>query len=433
MSSIFRWKRTLRRLAIVLFSSFICSYLIISSIFSKSNTPNGNSFLFPDFYYTENENYQSNIDLININQTFQQYLSVMQAKFENRSGKVLQYRCEQAWKCGGLGDRLRGLTATFVMALFLNESFSCHWSSPSDLDAYFELPFGAYLNVSSPDVPAHLLERRSHFTVKSINVVDNDTAIETLFRKPFSNFITTMKTVDYLRININSWLPVQFIMADPIYGQVRSYYNLTGIPVDHLLSQSLRFLLSKPRKRLENITNKVLSLMGNNVGGNETVVKIGVHIRLENSDWGEDGRVSYNQIGCFAIETKKIIESFDESSNISIFIASDSEAAVDEFSSQIAQIQPSVKSKIFFLNGPIGHIDRLILDDNKLSIGKVNEKTFGDWLLLTKMDFLVISRSSFGETAAIHSLAPTRRFQHWHTAKCQFENYKLNNLHMESS
>ncbi|GAA6039174.1 hypothetical protein JCM8097_000453 [Rhodosporidiobolus ruineniae] len=57
-----------------------------------------------------------------------------------RAPKFISYHCEQGINCGGLGDRLLGMTSAFFYGLVTNRAFLAEWQTPIPLDLVFDSP-----------------------------------------------------------------------------------------------------------------------------------------------------------------------------------------------------------------------------------------------------------------------------------------------------
>ncbi|KAI5478720.1 putative glycosyltransferase [Pseudohyphozyma bogoriensis] len=55
--------------------------------------------------------------------------------------KLVEYRCQRGWQCGGLADRLFGTVSTFMMALVTNRAFFMGWDFPVPPDMVFDSPY----------------------------------------------------------------------------------------------------------------------------------------------------------------------------------------------------------------------------------------------------------------------------------------------------
>ncbi|GAA5868445.1 hypothetical protein JCM3774_005382 [Rhodotorula dairenensis] len=57
-----------------------------------------------------------------------------------REPRFISYHCEQGMNCGGLGDRLLGMTSAFFFGLVTERAFLAEWQSPIPLDVIFDSP-----------------------------------------------------------------------------------------------------------------------------------------------------------------------------------------------------------------------------------------------------------------------------------------------------
>ncbi len=70
------------------------------------------------------------------NQHMQQRAAAVYGSYRSRlimlqqRPRVLIYTCNKAQLCGGLGDRLKGLVSTFVLALLTDSEFMVDWEEP---------------------------------------------------------------------------------------------------------------------------------------------------------------------------------------------------------------------------------------------------------------------------------------------------------------
>ncbi|GAA5906008.1 uncharacterized protein JCM6883_002523 [Sporobolomyces salmoneus] len=72
-----------------------------------------------------------------------------------RDPKFISYHCEKGMNCGGLGDRLLGMTSAFFFGLLTQRSFLGEWQSPIPLDVVFDSPSvnWSYSSFTSPRHP----------------------------------------------------------------------------------------------------------------------------------------------------------------------------------------------------------------------------------------------------------------------------------------
>ncbi|GAA6013116.1 hypothetical protein JCM10207_006177 [Rhodosporidiobolus poonsookiae] len=72
-----------------------------------------------------------------------------------REPRFISYHCEQGINCGGLGDRLLGMTSAFFFGLVTNRAFLAEWQSPIPLDVVFDSPhvnwtYSSYTSAAHP-------------------------------------------------------------------------------------------------------------------------------------------------------------------------------------------------------------------------------------------------------------------------------------------
>ncbi|BGP58239.1 hypothetical protein JCM8202_002810 [Rhodotorula sphaerocarpa] len=74
--------------------------------------------------------------------TWLQDYATMHAKMlaGKQEPKFISYHCEQGMNCGGLGDRLLGMTSAFFFGLVTKRAFLAEWQSPVPLDVIFDSP-----------------------------------------------------------------------------------------------------------------------------------------------------------------------------------------------------------------------------------------------------------------------------------------------------
>ena len=63
------------------------------------------------------------------------YLCWRLVEYRESSELVIGYRCTTSWRCGGWGDRLKGIMSTYALSLVLNRSFSIEITQPCPLES----------------------------------------------------------------------------------------------------------------------------------------------------------------------------------------------------------------------------------------------------------------------------------------------------------
>jgi hypothetical protein len=125
--------------------------------------------------------------------------------------------------------------------------------------------------------------------------------------------------------------------------------------------------------------------------GNHT--KVGVQIRTGS---GERERAPIQSVGMYAQEVAQYCLQL----KCSVFLTSDLPTAATIFMDKLKELAPSIL--IVQSSGQPVHI-------HNGATAEAHMKTFIDWTILCKMDFLVISRSGFGEIPSWISQVPTRQ------------------------
>lgn len=71
----------------------------------------------------------------------QRYTEMQQNIMDGSSDqRYVAYVCDSSTNCGGLADRIFGMTSAFLFGLFTNRAFLADWQVPLPLDAIFESP-----------------------------------------------------------------------------------------------------------------------------------------------------------------------------------------------------------------------------------------------------------------------------------------------------
>ena len=316
-------------------------------------------------------------------------------------------------KCGGWGDRLRGLAATFVLAIASDRVFHVQHSVPVDLNEFFYLNHHLY-NVSEEDLEA---KRGKAYDGGSI-VYNQIKAKETSM---------SMKTIDSIRNGLANYSYAGFV-SNRYAGLTVLFKNqpysdnlmkMSGFPLGNLsnghfdfplfISAAFRSVLGQRKPKLENLISKVLEQQ---IGLEkwEKSLKIGVQIRTGGFS-GLDPDfvlgVVPEQVQCFTNEVAYLINerlrkspSFKEKAEqISIFVSSDWQDATNSFRNYFKNVKGVEIFDTDTDDLPINHLD----GENARNSGQWQDvaKVYVDWNLLTRMDFLFISSSGYGETAFV--------------------------------
>ena len=344
--------------------------------------------------------------------------------------KFVQYRCEARVTCGGFGDRTRGVVAMFYVALFTNRVFHLHWNHPIDLGLYFNINAELY-HVDKNQFNRQVAKASKNFVHRIF--IDNESGLQTFldrlyFSKDLISISTNrlfLKTPGVFDVGDFQQLVCDYFQNFPQVG------NLTS---SLLYAAGLRLLINSPTRHVDLEFNAFLY----NVFPEERsssarlrrwkqAYKIGVQIRIELEHWKEkpSNRVTFDQVNCFINEAVKYAKTNNE--NAFIFItSSDNNASL----AVVNGLQQMGFHSIALTSVPVIHVDRFNWKSDtdqgsnnnitKQDIIKGNSKVVLDWYILTLMDQLIVSQSSFAKSASLVAMSPTRIFQHTDKDECNF-------------
>ncbi|GAA5857662.1 hypothetical protein JCM8547_004321 [Rhodosporidiobolus lusitaniae] len=102
-----------------------------------------------------------------------------------RETKLLEFWCEDLTVCGGLADRMLGMTTTFLLSLLTNRAFLASWDHPIPLSLLFDSPAIDWSELSFPALPSFPPEEGG----RSAHVLyGNKTLVQGRKSVPFHNF-----------------------------------------------------------------------------------------------------------------------------------------------------------------------------------------------------------------------------------------------------
>jgi len=290
--------------------------------------------------------------------------------------KSIVWRCTGL--CGGLGDRQRGILTSFALALVTNRAFF--------IDSQEPVPIQQYFHVACP---------RVHWNFDE-SLVEGRTYMEENFLNAFPNI------GDFATANLSYYDPYDVVIQLNNFWQPFNVLRNPSVEASHLHSYDAHVLagcvlnyLLVPRYELQ---RQVASMFR----ANSRIVA--AQIRTGDSQV-KNTTVLGDLLQHFRVCIDRIR---NRSSNTSIlFLTSDS----DEVHRNLSAAYPNVLT----FPGQITHIDGAFGKPH--SPAKAFEKVVLDHVTLSRADYLVISRSGFGEMAAV------RGFQSYYTpVTCDFDN-----------
>lgn len=279
--------------------------------------------------------------------------------------KIIVWRCRQL--CGGLGDRQRGILTSFALALVTDRAFFIDSENPVPLQHYFR--------VANPDLhwtfDNSLLEGRKHIEEDFLNALP-----------PVGDFasanLSYYDTYDVVIQLNNFWQPLR-VLQNPSLSSghlLRSYEDhiLAGCMLNYLLvpTRDLQMTIHNSKQQATKDKQHMLALQirtGDSQFKNDTVLNI----------------VARRFADC--------VSNIQQASNFKfkIFLTTD---AVE-----IEQKFKATHADLVMFNGQIVHIDGAFgpADSPASSFRKV----VLDHIMISRATSLVLSRSGFGEMAAV--------------------------------
>ena len=347
--------------------------------------------------------------------------------------------------CTGLGDRFRGVVTGLYLAIALGRLFKIDWDPPADISQFFQINEKLYpaelankykIAEENSNFQSYMLNRSNSYFILHNSDFNEWPLISLLANVSFP----TEKAPRYDNIYYmsNRWAGLEGVVQNvnnrPRFKaifpeQVLNFHLTDYLP---LISGAMRALFSVPDQRLQRLIDQTIDQA---VGLQhwQHSVKIGVQIRMASGEgWS---RVNPKFVRCFVEEVESIIQLRIRNSlglpvaadkPIVIFLSIDSdqvEPIASEFverlqlvgKQQTGRRSQAVVPKLFwsgaFLNLTYHHVAHS-LSAHISDQWQAMAKNFVDWSLMSQCDHLVISRSGFGESASLFSLAPTRRFRH---------------------
>jgi hypothetical protein len=329
---------------------------------------------------------------------------------------LVSFGLNQLGVSGGFGDRLRGMVTTYYLAIMTNSSFAVDWTRPYDLSHFFALPScgrhaaAAKRPKSKQGSTGDSDDVASSSSSESSDVGGNDTVVRTAIDDwtYFTESLFLDDTGKNLEISTNSfhWKEV---VRNQAFRERAASLGLLRLSQAELFQLAIDELFGDPKSVVRDSFESVMRRLA---GYQKSAVPyVGVQIRLggKNSNpvsgWVDPARHSPDEVQCFAAEAVRMCHRMRIRS---IFVTGDSEEAVRAFENAVARESASASSSshspppiVVQVPGIIGHTDRSSVVTEHAQ--HVWLKSILDWWALKHAEALVISRSGFGETAALAS------------------------------
>lgn len=257
----------------------------------------------------------------------------------NRKNKTLIYKCESY--CGGLGDRLRGIVTSFLLALVSDRQFLIDMRYPCDITNF--------LQPNLYDWTMDYNKTTRNYSSRKIVAIDtNDQIVAEIHDKPFVsnwsqyNDIEIFTNMDFVTaVFSNPWLQHNRILR--MFLKVMR----TGQANINTLFPLLFEILFKPSKSVSKIIDSALTALSQ-----KQTSLLCLHIRVGQNPTNPND-AAFDDRETIA---KDMIEYIDDSAllrweNLTVMVASDSKKAA-------SQILRHFTRRSFTIPGPILHIDR---------------------------------------------------------------------------
>jgi len=299
---------------------------------------------------------------------------------------------------GGFGDRLRGMVTTYYLAIMTNSSFEVHWLHPYNLSEYFVVPSCDDRVGSKED---DVVDRSHHDS--------NHRSDQKIMRSSidvwnyFTDALFLKDTGKNLEIITNSFHWKE-IVQNQVFKERTASLGLSDMSQAELFKLAIDELLGNPTRIVRGSYASVLRRLAGGYEPKEFGPSyVGVQIRLGGgavSGWQDPSRHSMDDVQCFAKEAVRVCHLMRIHS---IFVTADSESAVRAFEDGVLRNSASQSSPpiVVQVPGVIAHTDRSNVTEEHAK--DIWLKSILDWWVLKHASALVVSRSGFGETAAMAS------------------------------
>ena len=309
--------------------------------------------------------------------------------------RLIAYQCTNF--CGGLGDRVRGVVTSFILALLTDSQFVVNYRLPVNIEHYFNLPCTDLYNLSTNGIRSEVVvdhaNRRwpsGHAMRMDVNAIDGNDAF---FSQSSTSLLSSIRNVKFLVVQSNQGQFYKLLKRPEFIGRAR-YYGLENLDYEHVFGLVVRLFFSKPREQLKKAVDKELHKI-------PVYQRIGVQIRT-GDNFGDPLRYQYESITCFVREAVKMCK---ESTSCGIYVTSDSNRAKQMFIQQLQDKLPG--ASVLAPQSSILHPDRAKIEPFSRELFHRWIPHFVEWRLLWEMNSLVICDSGFSRTVAWATQVPT--------------------------
>jgi hypothetical protein len=305
---------------------------------------------------------------------------------QKSSRQTLTYVCSK--HCGGWGDRLRGITSTYMLAVFLQRRFLIDISYPCRLTDFLRtnLIDWQLSNIKSLNVSLRL-DLMHPNEAREFNVQLSSGNLNNIWSQHDHIYLTT--NTDYITP----------LLTNPSFSSIKSQLNIqSNESTQGALFPLIFELLFQPMSIVVKQLDRLLKM---NIRSSSTST-VCLHVRLgQNPSIPKDEKILFREKSLDDMITfidRNVIQQHSL-----IFVTSDSARIQQKISEHYG------RNRTLIVPGPILHIDRLNSQlDSKEIIHRGFLKVIVDFYFLGECDTLIKSRSGFSDWANYRRLNPYR-------------------------
>lgn len=346
-------------------------------------------------------NRDTELDLFPIKEHLLAYSRVLQQEIlETKCApQFLVFTCKEGMTCGGFGNRVIGATTTFVWALLTGRQVHFQWNLRISIADFFQSIDPELWKLDMPEVlPGHDLSVMNAFGKANFlrDWISEWTPYDTVHVHA-----NTFWTDPYMQWHTNSYLTERIDTFFPYLHKLSNCHWL------HIFTHFMMQPIPRLQARVEQVSTSIP----------QDAFKIGLQYRQGDFVFGlkRDWRQPVETTLCFADRAAEICRALANLRECFFFVSSDSLSSVDAITKRLLTQLPSlVPSQIVQTRGSPIHSDV-----TRESSWEVHLKTYLDWVLLTQMDTLLISGSTYGITAACQAQCWTQKHQEY-VADCSW-------------
>ncbi|GAA5884711.1 hypothetical protein JCM16303_005241 [Sporobolomyces ruberrimus] len=200
-----------------------------------------------------------------------------------RKPKFISYHCEKGMNCGGLGDRLLGMTSAFFFGLITQRSFLGEWQSPIPLDVVFDSPavnwsYSSFTSASHPVLGQQSLVDQAaeldiiHFDRLSVDSTFGSTSWNPKKDKPWTKGFEK-RDIAYASNWIKFFTNRGMIFRSFSYKHLQKSINKLGLEPTTAFACINQYLF-RPKRPALNLISEYTSVLAL-----PSVFSVGIHVR----------------------------------------------------------------------------------------------------------------------------------------------------------